>query len=133
MSTHREHRRGRPRPLDLLQPGMAPHDPTGELLVVTEATGEERGMLSVAELLARRDRINAHLIGVDRSSTDGAALTPGLTEFLHKRFSIPTEIANPLSRIQYDPSLFAGQDVMKVAPLLTVGIGLALRRLGDKK
>ena len=63
----------------------------------------------------------------------GAALTPGLTEFLHKRFSIPTEIANPLSRIQYDPSLFAGQDVMKVAPLLTVGIGLALPRLGDKK
>ena len=63
----------------------------------------------------------------------GAALTPGLTEFLQKRFSIPTEIANPLSRIQYDPSLFAGQDVMKVAPLLTVGIGLALRRLGDKK
>ena len=63
----------------------------------------------------------------------GAALTPGLTEFLNKRFSIPTEIANPLSRIQYDPSLFAGQDVMKVAPLLTVGIGLALRRLGDKK
>ncbi len=63
----------------------------------------------------------------------GAALTPGLAEFLNKRFSIPTEIANPLSRIQYDPSLFAGQDVMKVAPLLTVGIGLALRRLGDKK
>ena len=63
----------------------------------------------------------------------GAALTPGLTEFLQKRFSLPTEIANPLSRIQYDPSLFAGQDVMKVAPLLTVGIGLALRRLGDKK
>jgi type IV pilus assembly protein PilM len=63
----------------------------------------------------------------------GAALTPGLTEFLNRRFGIPTEIANPLSRIQYDPSLFAGQDVMKVAPLLTVGIGLALRRLGDKK
>ena len=35
--------------------------------------------------------------------------------------------------IAYDPALFAGQDVMKVAPLLTVGIGLALRRLGDKK
>ena len=30
-------------------------------------------------------------------------------------------------------ALFAGQDVMKVAPLLTVGIGLALRRQGDKK
>src|SRR4029079_6799535 len=63
----------------------------------------------------------------------GAALTPGLAEFLNKRCSIPTEIANPLSRIQYDPSLFAGQDVMKVAPLLTAVIGLSLRRLVDKK
>ena len=63
----------------------------------------------------------------------GASLTPGLTQFLNRRFGVPSEIANPLSRIAYDPSLFAGQDVMKVAPLLTVGIGLALRRLGDKK
>jgi type IV pilus assembly protein PilM len=63
----------------------------------------------------------------------GAAMTPGVTEFLNRRFGVPAEIANPLSRITYDPGLFAGQDVMKVAPLLTVGIGLALRRLGDKK
>ena len=83
MSTHREHRRGQPRRLDLLQPDMVQHDATGELLVVTEATGEERGMLSVAELLARRDRINAHLIGVDRSSTDAAALTPEAAADLH--------------------------------------------------
>ncbi len=63
----------------------------------------------------------------------GSALTPGLSEFLNRRFGVPAEVANPLSRIAYDPALFAGQDVMKVAPLLTVGIGLALRRLGDKK
>jgi type IV pilus assembly protein PilM len=63
----------------------------------------------------------------------GSALTPGLVDFLNRRFNVPAEIANPLSRISYDPALFAGQDVLKVAPLLTVGIGLALRRLGDKK
>jgi type IV pilus assembly protein PilM len=63
----------------------------------------------------------------------GASMTPGLPEFLNRRFGVPAEIANPLARIHYDPALFAGQDVMKVAPLLTVGIGLALRRLGDKK
>jgi len=63
----------------------------------------------------------------------GSALTPGLTDFLNRRFNVPTEIVNPLARVQYDPALFAGQDVMKVAPLLTVGIGLALRRQGDKK
>src|SRR5438876_576592 len=63
----------------------------------------------------------------------GAALTPGVAEFLNRRFGVPADIANPLSRIAYDPGLFAGQDVMKVAPFLTVGIGLALRRLGDKR
>ena len=63
----------------------------------------------------------------------GSSMTPGLSEFLNRRFSVPTEIVNPLQRVQYDPALFAGQDVMKVAPLLTVGIGLALRRQGDKK
>jgi type IV pilus assembly protein PilM len=63
----------------------------------------------------------------------GSALTPGLPEFLGRRFSVPTEVVNPLQRVQYDPALFAGQDVTKVAPLLTVGIGLALRRQGDKK
>ena len=44
-----------------------------------------------------------------------------------------TRVLETLMRIGYDPALFAGQDVMRVAPLLTVGIGLALRRLGDKK
>ena len=63
----------------------------------------------------------------------GSALTPGLPEFLNRRFGVPAEIANPLARVSYDPGLFAGQDVMRVAPLLTVGIGLAMRRLGDKK
>ena len=63
----------------------------------------------------------------------GAAMTPGVPEFLNRRFGVNAEIVNPLSRIAYDPALFAGQDVMKVAPLLTVGIGLALRRLGEKK
>jgi len=63
----------------------------------------------------------------------GAALTPALPEFLGRRFGVSCEIANPLSRVAYDPALFAGQDVMKVAPLLTVAIGLAMRRLGDKK
>src|SRR5580765_1674701 len=63
----------------------------------------------------------------------GSSLTPGIPEFLNRRFSVPTEIVNPLARVQYDPALFAGQDVMKVAPLLTVGIGLSLRRQGDKK
>jgi type IV pilus assembly protein PilM len=63
----------------------------------------------------------------------GSAMTPGVSDFLNRRLNVPVELANPLARVAYDESLFAGQDVMRVAPLLTVGIGLALRRLGDKK
>ena len=62
----------------------------------------------------------------------GSALTPGLTDFLNRRFRVSAEMVNPLARVQYDPALFAGQDVNKVAPMLTVGIGLALRRTGGK-
>ena len=63
----------------------------------------------------------------------GSSLTPGIGEYLNRRFNVPAEIANPLARIAYDPALFTGYDVTKVAPLLTVGVGLALRRLGEKK
>jgi type IV pilus assembly protein PilM len=63
----------------------------------------------------------------------GVSLTPGLPEFLQRRFGVPAEIANPLARVAYDPALFAGHDVSRIAPVLTVGIGLGLRRLGDKR
>lgn len=62
----------------------------------------------------------------------GSSLTPGLVEYLNRRLNVPAEIANPLTRIGCAPNLFAEHDAAKVAPLLTVGIGLALRRLGDK-
>jgi type IV pilus assembly protein PilM len=62
----------------------------------------------------------------------GSAMTPGLVPFLQNRFAVPTEIANPLARIQYDRNLVGQEDPMSVAPFLTVGIGLALRKVGDK-
>jgi type IV pilus assembly protein PilM len=62
----------------------------------------------------------------------GGALTPGLVPFLESRFSVPTEVANPLARIQYDAALFGDKDPAGVAPFLTVGVGLALRKVGDK-
>ena len=62
----------------------------------------------------------------------GSALTPGLVAFLQNRFAVPTEIANPLARLTYEEALFGGLDPKTVAPFLTVGIGLALRKVGDK-
>jgi type IV pilus assembly protein PilM len=57
----------------------------------------------------------------------GGAKLPGLVPFLADRFSAEVEVANPLKRISYDESLFGTTSVDEVAPVLTVGVGLALR------
>lgn len=59
----------------------------------------------------------------------GGALVPYLPELLQNKLGIPVEIFNPLRNIEYDPDLFMEHQPEKVAPLLTVSIGLAIRRL----
>jgi len=114
-----------------------------EGLVRGESAGHDLGPVleqSCEALAVALERAQAYLRTAGEPGTvsrvmlcGGSALTPGLAEYLGRRIGVPAEIANPLIRVQYDPALFAGHDVNKVAPLLTVGIGLALRRLGDKK
>jgi len=58
----------------------------------------------------------------------GGALVPYLPEFLQSKLSIPLEIANPLRNIDYDPELFQYLQPEKIAPLLTVSVGLAMRK-----
>jgi type IV pilus assembly protein PilM len=62
----------------------------------------------------------------------GGSRLSGLKELLTDKFNVPTEIANPVSRLNYDPSLFEGGDSSKEAPMLTVAIGLALRKAGSQ-
>ena len=59
----------------------------------------------------------------------GGALVPYLPEFLQSKMSIPLEIANPLRNIDYDPELFQYLQPEKIAPLLTVSVGLAMRKV----
>lgn len=58
----------------------------------------------------------------------GGSLIPYLPELLQSKLSIPLEIANPLRRIDYDPELFQYLQPEKIAPLLTVSVGLAMRK-----
>ncbi|MCX5801107.1 MAG: type IV pilus assembly protein PilM [Candidatus Eisenbacteria bacterium] len=60
----------------------------------------------------------------------GSSRLQGLRELLAEKFNVPADIANPLSKINCDSSLFEGGDPSTVAPVLTVAIGLALRRAG---
>jgi len=62
----------------------------------------------------------------------GGSHLQGLKELLVNKFNVPTEIANPVSRLNYDSSLFEAGDPSKEAPVLTVAIGLALRKAGTQ-
>jgi len=62
----------------------------------------------------------------------GGSHLQGLKELLANKFNVPTEIANPVSRLNCDSSLFEAGDPSKEAPVLTVAIGLALRKAGTQ-
>ena len=59
----------------------------------------------------------------------GGALVPYLPEFIQSKVNIPLELANPLRKVDYDPELFQYLQPEKIAPLLTVPIGLAMRKV----
>jgi type IV pilus assembly protein PilM len=59
----------------------------------------------------------------------GGALVPYLPEFLQSKLGVPLEIANPLRNIDYDPELFQYLQPERIAPLLSVAVGLALRKV----
>ena len=58
----------------------------------------------------------------------GGALVSYLPEFLQSKINIPLELANPLRNIDYDPELFQYVQPEKIAPLLAVSVGLAMRK-----
>lgn len=59
----------------------------------------------------------------------GGALIPYLPEYLQSKLSIPMEILNPLRNIDYDPEMFQYVEPEKIAPLLAVSVGLAMRKV----
>ncbi len=62
----------------------------------------------------------------------GGAQIPFLKEILSEKHGIDFSIHNPLEGIDYQEGVFGEyeEDIEKIAPLLTVGIGLALRKAG---
>jgi type IV pilus assembly protein PilM len=62
----------------------------------------------------------------------GAAKTPMLCETVGQRLGVPTEIVNSFQKIQCSEKEFDMNYLMEIAPLVTVAMGLATRRLGDK-
>jgi type IV pilus assembly protein PilM len=64
--------------------------------------------------------------------TGGGAKTLGLLEASKSKLNLPVEVMNPFNRIKYDERKFEKEYIEQIAPLMTVAVGLASRRLGDK-
>lgn len=62
----------------------------------------------------------------------GGCKTLNLAEAVAARLSLPVEIINPLQKINWDEKKFSAEFIKDVAPILSVAVGLATRRLGDK-
>ena len=62
----------------------------------------------------------------------GGAKTAMLMEAVQQRLSLPVEILNPFLRIAVNEKEFDSAFLEGIAPLVTVAVGLATRRLGDK-
>jgi type IV pilus assembly protein PilM len=89
------------------------------------ATGIER---AASYIKTGSDQDKIHRIFL----SGGCARVDGLRAFLEERHQVPVEVVNPTARISYDPAIFGSMDPEAVTPSLTVGLGLALRSMGDK-
>ena len=62
----------------------------------------------------------------------GSARIPGIVSDLTQRLGMEAEIANPFKKIGYDIKGFNQATIEEIAPIAAVGVGLALRKVGDK-
>ncbi len=61
----------------------------------------------------------------------GCSMTENLVSVLQERFGVSTELMNPLRRVHYRESDFDSQWLQSIAPMLTVSVGLAVRKIGE--
>jgi type IV pilus assembly protein PilM len=62
----------------------------------------------------------------------GGANIPGIANDLSQRMGVPVEIINPFRTISYNRKIMNDDYIKEIAPIAAVGVGLALRKLGDK-
>jgi type IV pilus assembly protein PilM len=62
----------------------------------------------------------------------GTARIPALFKVIEARAGVPVEVLNPFKHIEIDNRRFDPAVILAAAPAAAVGVGLALRRPGDK-
>ena len=61
----------------------------------------------------------------------GCAKIPFMKEIIEEKLNVSTEIIDCIRTVKYDENVFDPDYIKDISPLASVGIGLALRRLGD--
>ena len=93
--------------------------------VATETAAEIQKTFDFFAATAAEDRVGRLML------SGGCALTPNLREVLEDRFGVPVELMDPLRRVRYKESDFDAGWLQAVAPMLSVAVGLAFRKVGD--
>lgn len=62
----------------------------------------------------------------------GSARIPGMEKFLEAELGIRAEVCNPLQHLEVDAGRFDPAYLDQIGPQMAIGLGLALRRAGDK-
>jgi len=61
--------------------------------------------------------------------TGGCAKIPSLKRAIEERLNISVEIFNPFNMIESDPRIFSPDYLEEIAPFMSVGVGLAIRKV----
>ena len=100
-----------------------------DMLKATVVTSSEE-LISGLEVAISYFKSSAKVSNVDWIVlSGGGALIPFLPEFIQSKLNITVEIINPLRNIEYDPDVFRQAQPEKIAPLLTIAVGLAARKV----
>jgi type IV pilus assembly protein PilM len=59
----------------------------------------------------------------------GGANIKGLIQYLGQKMEIEAEVLNPLRKIKYDPDTFGGEIPDAVSNILTIALGMAMRKM----
>ena len=94
--------------------------------VAEQLAGEIQRSLDFYAATAADNKIGKVLL------SGGTARIPALFKILEARASVPVEILNPFKNIDVDDRRFDPATILAAAPSAAVGVGLALRRAGDK-
>jgi len=66
------------------------------------------------------------------SMSGGCSKMSGLKEAVAAKLGVDVELLNPFERIKFNEKDFDPEYLQEIAPLMAVGVGLAIRRVGDK-